>query len=57
MKHVERRHLYVRELVEDHKLRVTFVRTHDNIADFFTKPFKSASKFHDMRRLVMNEPS
>ena len=26
-----------------------------NVADFFTKPFKSASHFREMRRIVMNE--
>ena len=37
MKHVERRHFFIRELVEEGKIRVPFVRTADNIADFFTK--------------------
>ena len=41
MKHVERRHLYVRECVEDHLITVPFVRTDDNIADFFTKALES----------------
>ena len=32
------------------------MRTDDNIADFFTKPFtKQANKFHTMRRIIMNE--
>ena len=37
MKHVDRRHFYVRELVEDHVIRCPFVSTDDNWADFFTK--------------------
>ena len=47
MKHVERKHFYVRELVEQHKLRVTFVSTDDNLSgrSSFTaynpKPFAS----------------
>ena len=45
MKHVERRHFYLRELVEDHVIRVPFVATVDNIADFFTKPLKSKDFF------------
>ena len=41
MKHVDRRHFFVRELIEDGKIRVTFVRTADNYADLFTKPLSS----------------
>ena len=55
MKHVERRHFFVRELVEDHKIRCPFVSTVDNLADFFTKPLNVA-KFYAMRRKIMNEP-
>ena len=32
-----------------------FVRTKNNIADFFTKPMKSAAEFHNFRRVIMNE--
>ena len=38
VKHIERRHFFVREKVEDHELCVPFVRSADNMADFFTKP-------------------
>ena len=55
MKHVARRHFYVRELVEDHVLRCTFVSTVENLADFFTKPLKS-SIFFPMRDTIMNIP-
>ena len=37
-KHIERRHYFIRECVENGKLRVPFVPTADNVADFFTKP-------------------
>ena len=56
MKHVERRHLFIRDMVESFELEVPFVRTDDNIADFFTKPFKGAKKFLAMRAIIMNEP-
>ena len=52
-KHIERRHFYVRELVEDHEIVVPFVRTVDNMADFFTKPL-TASQFFKLRNLIMN---
>ena len=55
MKHVQRRHFFVRDMVESFELEVPFVRTADNIADMFTKPMKSATEFHKLRRLVMNE--
>ena len=53
MKHVERRHLYVRECVEDHLITVPFVCTDDNIADFFTKALES-KRFFRLRDSIMN---
>ena len=43
-------------MVEALELRVPFVRTADNIADFFTKPLPGKT-FFGMRGLIMNEPS
>ena len=56
MKHVQRRHFYIRDMVESFEIEVPFVRTDDNIADFFTKPMKTATKFFNFRRKIMNEP-
>ena len=53
-KHIERRHFYIRDMVEKHELRVPFVSTVDNIADFFTKPLNWSS-FVRFRRIIMNE--
>ena len=53
MKHVARRHFFVRECVENHQLRVPFVRTDDNLADFFTKVLP-ARKFFPLRNIIMN---
>ena len=36
-KHIARRHFFVRECVESGELRVLFIRSADNLADFFTK--------------------
>ena len=51
-----RRHYFVRDMVEDFQIRVPFVRTADNIADFFTKA-KSATAFRAHRKIIMNEPA
>ena len=48
-----RRHFYVRELVSDGKLRVSFVPTTDNVADLFTKPLAKAA-FVKLRNIIMN---
>ena len=56
MKHVERRHLFVRECVENNKLVVPFVATHENMADFFTKALPPKA-FFPMRDRIMNVPS
>jgi len=37
-KHVERRHFFIRDMVEAQEIVVPLVNTHDNDADFFTKP-------------------
>jgi len=56
MKHVERRHFYVRELVEEHRLRCSFVVTTKNLADFFTKclPAGGDNGFFTVRDIIMN---
>ena len=56
MKHVARRHFFVRDMVESYEIVVPHVYTEDNISDFLTKPFKSAPSFFHFRALVMNEP-
>ena len=40
VKHVERQHFFIRELVENLKVRVPHVRTEDNTSDIFTKPLQ-----------------
>ncbi|MDA2987416.1 MAG: reverse transcriptase domain-containing protein, partial [Actinomycetota bacterium] len=56
MKHVERRHYFVRECVENNQLVVPFVSTHENMADFFTKPLPP-KLFFPLRDRIMNVPS
>jgi hypothetical protein len=54
VEHVERRHFYVRELVEDGLLTVPYVATTSNMADFFTrsKPLPAA-QFYSLRNRIM----
>jgi hypothetical protein len=52
-KHIERRHFFVRDLVEDGQLVVPLVSTVDNLADFFTKALPPATFFR-MRNAIMN---
>ena len=52
-KHVDRRHFFIRECVEDMKITVPLVKTTDNLADFFTKPLP-AKTFFTMRNEIMN---
>ena len=56
MKHVERRHLFIRECVENLQIVVPFVSTNDNLADFFTKPL-AHKKFFALRDRIMNHSS
>ena len=45
----------VRELVENHTLRIPFVASADNLADFFTKPLRGRA-FFPLRDIIMNVP-
>ena len=53
MKHVARRHFFIRECVENLQIVVPFVRTHENLADFFTKPL-DPKQFFSIRNAIMN---
>ena len=55
-KHIERRHYFVRERVESLEISVPFVRSEQNMADFFTKPL-SAATFFRLRNTIMNVPA
>eukprot|EP00965_Chrysotila_dentata_P117991 3900433-Pleurochrysis_carterae.AAC.1 len=52
-KHIDRRHFFVREKVEAHDITVPFVKSADNMADFFTKPLPPRV-FFPLRNLIMN---
>ncbi len=54
-KHIDRRHFWVRELVENMRISVAYVNTIDNLADFLTKPLPSKT-FFAMRDKIMNVP-
>ena len=55
-KHIDRRHYFIRELVELNQIVVPFVSSVDNLADFFTKPLKPV-RFFSLRDKIMNVPS
>ena len=54
MKHVARRHYFVRDMVDAFEINVPYVNTHDNASDFFTKPLDDP-KFKKFRSILMNE--
>ena len=54
-KHIDRRHFFIREKVEEGVITVPYVNTDDNIADFFTKPL-DVKKFRAFRDRIMNTP-
>ena len=55
MKHVQRQHFFICDMVESFELEAPLMHTLDNLADFFTKPMKSATQFHTLRKIIMNE--
>ena len=52
-KHIERRHLKIRELVEEMMVLPEFVPTDENVADIMTKPLGRA-KFEKFRKILLN---
>ena len=52
VKHISRRHFYVRDMVEKFELNVPFVSTVNNYADLFTKALKPSS-FCALRDKIM----
>ena len=52
-KHIERRHLKIRELVEELVVRPEFVPTDGNVADILSKPL-GRDKFEKFRRVLLN---
>ena len=54
-KHIERRHFYIRDMVEAMELRVPLVGTADNYADMLTKPLPP-NVFYPLRKRIMNLP-
>ena len=56
VKHIERRHFFVREAVENLQLNVPYVNTAHNLADFFTKALPP-KLFEPLRNTIMNAPA
>ena len=52
-KHIERRHLKIRELVEQLVVRPEFVPTDENVADILTKPL-GRRRFEKLRMALRN---
>jgi len=52
-KHIKRRHLKIRELVEEMEVRPEFVPTDENVADILTKPL-GRRKFEKFRQILLN---
>ena len=54
MKHVERRHFFVRDMVEKFEIRVPWIEGEGNVSDFLTKPLASSTRFFKLRDEIMN---
>eukprot|EP00965_Chrysotila_dentata_P027070 898391-Pleurochrysis_carterae.AAC.2 len=52
-KHIDRRHFFVCKKVESLEITVPFVKSADNLADFFTKPL-APRLFFPQRDVIMN---
>ena len=50
LKHVKRRHFFIRQVVEDHQLIVPYVESDMNLADFFTKPLPARNSSNYARQ-------
>ena len=43
-KHIDNKHYYVRELVEDNRIRITYIPTKTMVADVLTKPLRAQDR-------------
>ena len=50
-KHIDTRHHFIRQCVEDMKIKTGFIRTEDQLANIFTKAL-GRLKFQEMRCLI-----
>ena len=50
-KHIDVRYHFIRNYVEQGKVKMLHVRTEDQLADFFTKPL-GISRFVDLRKRI-----
>lgn len=57
VKHIERRHFFIREKVENLEIPVPFVRSELNMADFSTKPLAAPQFFRMRNRIIDCSPS
>lgn len=55
IKNVERRHLFIRECIENGQIIVPYVTSAENLADFFTQ-LVGARAFFEQRDMIMNVP-
>ena len=56
-RHLDVRFFRVRDHIRERKLCVNFIRTHLNVADFFTNKALPITAFCDFRRILMGDPS
>ena len=52
-KHIDVRHYFIREHVENHDICLEYVKTEDQIADIFTKPLSTESFFRIRKEMGM----
>ena len=53
VKHIERRHFFIRELVEEMRITVPYVPSAENLGDFFAEPLQ-VTQFFALRDTIMN---
>lgn len=54
LKHIDTRHYFIRDLVKDKIIDPTWISTHDQLADIFTKPL-TAQPFITLRNKLMSD--
>jgi len=54
VKHVERRHFFVRDMVEKFEIRVLWIEGEGNVSVFLTKPLTGSARFFKLRDEIMN---
>lgn len=50
-KHIDVRYMYIRDLIKEKKVKLKYIKSEDQLADFFTKPLQT-TRFNNLKKMI-----